>query len=431
MPSAEADRAAPDFREAARFWFRLGFVNVGGPAGQIATLHEELVVRRRWIEEDRFRHALGFCTILPGPEAQQLAIYIGWMLHRVRGGLAAGIGFILPSAFLLTGLAWLTVARGGSTVVAGGLWGIRAVVVGIVAVAAVRAGSRLLRDPWSLGTALAAFALPPLLGVPFTIVVAVAAAVGALRGAKPDADGSSTPLAIEGERRPLRTLALGLAIWWIPPAAVAALAGVPVLGTEAAFFGTTAALTFGGAYAVLAAVNQAAVYRFGWLSPAEVIVGLGLAESTPGPLLMVTTFIGYVAAYREPGALSPEIAGALGAAVTTWATFAPSFLWVFLGAPYVERLRGNRRLAGAFASVSAAVAGILANLAAWFAVQGLFAEVSSVGIGSGAVPIPAIGSFDPVAALFAAGAVVASRRGIGVVPLIVAAALLGALLRLG
>lgn len=430
MPSSEVPGADPSFGEAARFWFRLGFVNVGGPAGQIATLHQELVVRRRWVDEDRFRHALGFCTMLPGPEAQQLAIYVGWMLHRVPGGLAAGIGFILPAAFLLTGLAWLTVARGGSAIVAGGLWGLRAVVVGIVAMAAARAGSRLLRDPWSLGTALAAFVIPPLFGVPFTLAVAVAAAIGALRGTTEVAEGDA-PLQMEETKNPLRTLLLGLAIWWLPLVALTSLVAVPVLATAAGFFGTTAALTFGGAYAVLATVNQAAVSRFGWLSSSEVVVGLGLAESTPGPLLMVTTFIGYVAAYRAPGDLSPAIAGILGATVATWATFSPSFLWVFLGAPYVERLRGDRRLAGAFTSVSAAVAGILANLAAWFAVQVLFTEVDSVAIGSGVIPLPQLSSFDVIAASFAAVALVLIRRGVGVLPLIVGGTLVGALLRLG
>jgi chromate transporter len=422
----------PPFREALRFWMRLGFVNVGGPAGQIAMLHDELVVRRRWIDEDRFRHALGFCALLPGPEAQQLAIYVGWLLHRVRGGLAAGIGFVLPGFVVLTSLAWLTVVHGDIPAVAGGLAGVRAVVIGIVAVAAFRAGSRLLGEPDALAIAAAAFAVPLVSRVPFTAVVLVAALVGALRGAP--TDGAVDVPTSDGRprgRAALRVLAVGLLAWWGPLLLLLALPGMPaVLGDVATFFGTTAALTFGGAYAVLAAMTQAAVDRFGWLLPGEVVVGLGLAETTPGPLIMVSAFIGYVGAYRAPGGLDPALAGILGATVAAWATFAPSFLWIFLGAPWIERLRGDRRLAGAVRAVSAAVAGVLASLALWFAVQVLFRSVRPEPFLGGSFPLPDVGTFNAASASLAIAAAIGLTRRIGVLPVVGVGALVGAALGL-
>lgn len=423
----------PPFREALRFWVRLGFVNVGGPAGQISMLHEELVVRRRWIDEERFRHALGFCALLPGPEAQQLAIYVGWLLHRLRGGIAAGIGFILPGFAVLTSLAWLSVAHGEVPAVAGALAGVRAVVIGIVAIAAVRAGARLVGDRDVLAIAVVAFLVPLVSRVPFTAVVLAAAAVGALRGAPLPGEvlvsvPASPPRPL---RHAVRVLAVGLLVWWAPLLLLLVIPGTPAVFTEqAAFFGTTAALTFGGAYAVLAAMTQASVDRFGWLLPGEVVVGLGLAETTPGPLIMVAAFIGYVGAYRSPGALDPTLAGCIGAGVAAWATFAPSFLWIFLGAPWIERLRGDRRLAGAFRAVSGAVAGVLASLALWFAVQVLFRSIRSVALLGGSLPVPDPSTFDPRTALLALGAGAALARRIGVLPIVAVGALAGIVLGL-
>lgn len=408
-------------------------MNFGGPAGQIALLHEELVVRRRWIDEERFRHALGFCSLLPGPEAQQLAIYVGWLLHRVRGGLVAGLGFVLPGFVVLTTLAWATMVHGDVPAVAGALWGVRAAVIGVVAVAAGRAGGRLIRERSALAIAAASFLAPLVTSVPFTLVVLAAGIAGALTSSPADTAGPVVSVDTGGAStaRVLRALAFGSIAWWAPVLLISSVQGVPdVLRTEAAFFGTTAALTFGGAYAVLAAVTQAAVGRLGWLTSGEVIVGLGLAESTPGPLIMITAFVGYIAAYRDPGALAPALSGLLGASVAAWATFAPSFLWIFLGAPWVERLRGNARLAGAFRYVSAAVAGVLANLAAWLAVQVLFGSVRTGPFLGGSVPIPDPDSLKLDALLLAIGAGVAMGRRIGVLPIVAVAAAVGIALRL-
>jgi chromate transporter len=406
------------FGEAARFWIKLGFINFGGPAGQIAVMHEELVERRGWIGEARFLHALSYCTLLPGPEAQQLAIYVGWLLHKVRGGIVAGIAFILPGFLLIGALSWVYAVHGTVPAIQGVFAGLQAAVVGIVAAAMIRIASRALGNGRRFAVAVAAF-LALLLGhVAFPILILVAGLVGATgilgttgRGADGDIDEAPLPAhAQPSVGRALRALLVGLVVWIVPLAIVVNAPWAPeVLGQEAVFFSKAAMVTFGGAYAVLAYMNAAAI-SFGWLAPGQMATGLGLAESTPGPLIMVTEFVGFLAAYQHPGTLSPLAAGALGATVTTWATFAPCFLWIFLGAPYVEVLRKGPRLRGALSAVTAAVVGVIANLAVVFGVHTLFERTRDVIVLGGPVNIPVLSSVDVVAVLIAVGAFVAMWR---------------------
>ena len=378
------------FASAFRYWAKLGFINFGGPAGQIAVMHDELVERKRWISNERFLHALNYCMLLPGPEAQQLAIYIGWLLNGVRGGLAAGILFIFPAFVLILGLSWVYVVFGDIGWVAAVFYGLRAAVVALVAVAVIRVGRKALTN-WLLGAiAAGAFVAIFFLHVPFPVIVAVALLIG-WAGARwapglfatPELDDGSEEEGVVdraadrgADRTPsgtLRVALIGLAVWWLPLLAVIAWRGTDdTISHEALFFSQLAVITFGGAYAVLAYINEAAVQVFGWLEPGQMLAGLGLAESTPGPLIMVTEFVGFLAAYRFPGELEPATAGVLGALVTVWATFAPCFLWIFVSAPYVERLRHNQKLKGALAAVTAAVVGVILNLALTLAVAALF-----------------------------------------------------------
>jgi len=404
-------------------------VNFGGPSGQIALMHQELVDRRGWIDEDRFLHALGFCMVLPGPEAQQLAIYIGWLLHRTIGGLIAGIGFVAPSALLMLVLSWTYAVHGDVGWVSGLFAGLAAGVLGMVVAALLQLGSRALGTPAALAIAAASFVAIFLVGVPFPVVVVAAGAGGAvadrvrpgvIRAPTEVGDGPArsaveeqlgAPHTRPSRRRTMHVLVVGLAVWWVPLLAVIAWRGPgDTLTTEALFFSGAAMVTFGGAYAVLAFVNQAAVVRYGWLSPGDVVAGLGLAESTPGPLIMVVQFVGFLAAYRFPGDLPPLVAGVLGSAVTVWATFAPCFLWIFLGAPYVERLRGDRRLGAALGAITAAVVGVIASLALTFGVHVLFDRIEVVTTLGAAVPVPDIGTVDPFALAIAATAFVAIHR---------------------
>ena len=415
------------FGEASRFWIKLGFINFGGPTGQIALMHQELVDRRRWISNGRFLHALNFCILLPGPEAQQLAIYVGWLLHKVRGGLVAGIAFILPAFFLIMGLSWTYTVHGDVPAIAGILSGLQAAVVGIIAAALIGIGRRTLRNGVMVAIAAGAFLAIFVGGIPFPFIVLAAGAVGfvggrlrpALFGASEDEveasntvdDGSVADHVLASGRRALRVLVVGLAVWVFPLVAVSFAPGIPeVIGEEALFFSQAALVTFGGAYAVLAYVNQAAVQYYGWLLPGQMVTGLGLAESTPGPLIMVTEFVGFIGAFRNPGELDPVLAGVLGATVTTWATFAPCFLWIFLGAPYVERLRGNRLLAAALSAITAAVVGVILNLALVFGIHTLFEGVRSVELLGGTVPVPSLASLDGFAAGVAALAFVSLWR---------------------
>ena len=328
------------FTEALGFWIWLGFVNFGGPTGQIALMHTELVERRRWIGEASFLHALNFAMLLPGPEAHQLAIYVGWLLNGTPGALAAGVFFLLPAFGLMVALSWIYAVHGDVTWISGIFDGLAWAVVGIVSAALLRIGARALGHAILVALAAAAFLALFLFGVPFPLVVLGAGVVGLVVGASlPGSRAGATDLR-QAERvapswgRTARVLAIGLAVWLVPLAAIALAAGSgSVLADEALFFAGAALVTFGGAYAVLAYVNQAAVIRFGWLSASEMAVGLSLAETTPGPLIMVVVFVGFLASYREPGSVAPVLAGIAGALVVAWATFVPSFLWIFLGRP--------------------------------------------------------------------------------------------------
>jgi chromate transporter len=381
----------PSFREALAFWFKLGWISFGGPAGQIAILHEEVVQRRRWIAEPQFAHALNFCMLLPGPEAQQLTTYIGWLLHGMKGGLAAGVLFVLPSIAILLGLSWVYVAHGDLAWVAGLFDGLQPAVLALIAVALVRIGSRSLRTPALAALAFAGWAAFRLLEVPFPLVVLGAALIGAA-GARVapswfapaklhSAADASLPERSASERswrRALRVTLVCLVLWWTPVALAAALLGPEhVLTSQGLFFSQAAVVTFGGAYAVLPYVAEQAVSTYGWLTPAEMLDGLGLAESTPGPLIMVLQFVGYVGAWRHAGPLDPWLAAVLGALLTTWVTFVPCFLWVLVGAPFVERLRGVQVLASALGAITAAVTGLLLDLGLGLGREVLAPETSS------------------------------------------------------
>jgi chromate transporter len=383
----ETQSAPPSFREALLFWMRLGFISFGGPAGQIAIMHAELVERRRWISEARFLHALNYCVLLPGPEAQQLATYLGWMLHKTPGGIAAGILFVLPSALLLWSLSWTYVAFGSQPWVAGFLYGLKPAVLAIVAASVWRIGSRALKTRLLWCLAAGAFAALALLKAPFPWVLVGAALTGLFGGKiRPAAFAPGTPApdpapqsheeAVSARHPvpPLRSAfrlgTIWLAVWWAP----VLLAGV-LLGrghavvAQGVFFSKAAMLTFGGAYAVLPYVAQQAVDHFHWLTGPQMLDGLGLAETTPGPLLIVLQFVGFLGGWNQPGPLSPLLAATLGAILSTWTTFAPSFLWIFLGAPYIEGLQNHLRLNCVLSAITAAVVGLILNLSLWLGLQ--------------------------------------------------------------
>lgn len=391
------------FREALVLWAKVGCLGFGGPAGQIALLHRLVVDEKKWVAEDAFLRALNFCMLLPGPEAQQLATYLGWRLHGTRGGLAAGILFVLPGFAIVMVLSALYAAHSDSAWAQALFLGIKAAVVVIVVEALLRIARRALKDTRHWMLAAAAFAALFALGVPFPLVVLAAALYGYATSGGQIASSVPAPAG-----RPWRTLTIGLALWLGPLAALWLTRGAGDLFTEmAAFFAKLAVVTFGGAYAVLAYVAQAAVEDFGWLTPGEMADGLGLAETTPGPLILVLQFVGFLAAFRAPGALDPYLAGALGATLVVWTTFAPSFLWIFLGAPHIERLQGRPRLSGALAAVTAAVVGVIANLALWFALHVLFASHTWWGAGPLGIEVPDPASLDIRALVIALAVAVA------------------------
>ncbi|HET7235601.1 MAG TPA: chromate efflux transporter [Actinomycetota bacterium] len=416
MERAEPGIVEVPFREALAFWVWLGFVNFGGPTGQISLMHTELVERRRWIGERRFLHALNFAMLLPGPEAHQLAIYVGWLLNGSPGALVAGLFFLLPAFVLMIALSWLFAVHGDVTWVAGVFEGLAWGVVGIVAAALLNIGARALRGPLPTAIAVAAFLALFMFGVPFPVVLLGAGAIGLVAAGRlaRETDASRNDAAFERVRpslpRTARVLAVGLAIWLVPLGLVVAADPEGILAQEALFFSTMALVTFGGAYAVLAYVQQAAVVRFGWLSSSEMAVGLSLAETTPGPLILVVVFVGFLGAYRDPGSLPAGAAGVAGALVTAWATFVPSFLFIFLGAPSVERLRGRVRLAGALAAITAAVVGVIANLAVVFATSVLFDQVRTTTPAGHEIALPVWSSVVPLAVVVAIAAFVAIRR---------------------
>jgi chromate transporter len=396
----------PGFGEATRAWIRVAILSFGGPAAQIAVMHRILVEEKGWIEERRFLHALNFCMLLPGPEAQQLATYLGWHLHGVRGGLVAGLLFILPGFASILALSYLYVWLGDAPAVEGLLFGLKAAVLAVVLVALDRLRRRALRGPVPLIIALASFVALFFLQLPFPLVILAAALLGfwqARHHRSPpttDPPPRGPPLV-----RAVTTAVLGLLAWLGPLAALALVLGPQHLLSQVGwFFSQVAVVSFGGAYAVLAYVAQHAVEAQGWVSPAEMVDGLGLAETTPGPLIQVLQFVAFLAAWRDAAPFGQITAGWLASLVATWATFAPCFLWIFLGAPWVDRLLDKPRLGGAMAGVGAAVVGAVLNLSLWFALHVLFGRVGELHFGPVRLLIPDPGSGDLAAMLLAASA---------------------------
>lgn len=429
-----ADVAAVSSREAFSFWLRLGFINFGGPAGQIAIMHRELVEQKRWISDGVFLRGLSFCNLLPGPEAQQLAVYIGWRLHGIPGGIVAGALFVIPSILILLMLSWLAVAYGEVPWVSGLLHGVQPVVVAIVLAAVLRVGGRTLHHPALVALAALSFVAVALLRAPFPAVVLGAGLAGlALQGPFPAAfrarrhGGDEASQADDGgasrQREPhhgdaapslaraARIILVCVALWAVPVGALWLWRGPgDVLVQEALFFTQAAFVTFGGAYAVLAYVADQAVNTYRWLGPDEMVQGLGLAESTPGPLIMVTQYVGFVGAWRQSGVYPPLLNGVLGGLITTYVTFLPSFMLIFLGAPHIEALGRDRRVAGALSGVTAAVVGVIASLGLFFGAHVLLRG----------------GGIDLFATSLAAGSFVAIHRvGVPVFLAVPAGALLG------
>jgi chromate transporter len=427
------DPARVPFREALRVWTRIGLASFGGPAGQIALMHRELVERRRWIDEARFLHALNYCMLLPGPEAQQLATYVGWLMHRTAGGLAAGVLFVLPGFVAILALSALYASLRELPAVSALFFGLKAAVLAVVIEAVLRVGKRALKGRVALAVAAVAFLALFLFGVPFPAIVLATGALGFLLGrVRPDAFAGAGPssapagsatvierMAAAGElahtrpslRRAVMVVVVCVTLWGAPPLLAHTTLGPDSVFVEvAAFFSKAAVVTFGGAYSVLAYVAQQAVENHGWLRPGEMLDGLGLAETTPGPLILVLEFVGFVAAFRDPGALPPMLAGVLGALMTVWVTFVPCFLWIFLGAPYVEALRASLPLRAALSMITAAVVGVILNLSLWFGLHVLFADVVEVRVGFARVLAPAPSSLDPAAAVLVAVAMLALFR---------------------
>ncbi len=415
-PGGDARIAVVPFREALGVWLKIGLLSFGGPAGQIALMHRILVEEKRWIGEARYLHALNYCMLLPGPEAQQLATYVGWLLHRTAGGLAAGILFVLPGALVILALGTAYALYSHLGVIDALFLGVKAAVLAIVVEAVLRIGRRALGNPAMYAVAASAFAAIFLFSVPFPAIVAAAALVG-FAGARldpgrfapvrghggPDAEAVADAALDSGRlehtrpsaARAARVAAVCLPLWFGPTAAALLVLGGDHVFTQIGwFFSKLAVVTFGGAYAVLAYMAQQAVEARGWLAPGEMLDGLGLAETTPGPLIMVVQFVGHLAAFRDPGGLDPLTAGVAGAALATWVTFVPCFLWIFLGAPYVETLRDNRSVGGALSGITAAVVGVVLNLAVWFGMHVVFREVGALELGPASVPLPALGSTD-------------------------------------
>jgi chromate transporter len=402
----------PTFSELTRVSARIGCLSFGGPAGQIALMHRELVDERRWVDEEEYLQALNLCHLLPGPEAQQLATWIGWKLHGWKGGIVAGGLFVIPGALVMLALSMLYALAADLQWFAALFLGIKAAVLAIIAQALLRIAGRALKTPLQRVLAVAAFAALFLFDAPFPLVVLAALALGALVGARkpawlalkpvdPLSDAGASPW-----RASLKAALIWAAIWAAPMVAVLVFLGPEhVLWDIGVFFSQLAVVTFGGAYAVLAYMAQEAVSGFGWLAPGEMVDGLGLAETTPGPLIMVTQFVGYLAAFRAPDPFGPLLAGVLGAALTTWVTFAPCFLWIFAFAPWMGRLQRSPALKGGLAAVTAAVVGVIANLALWFALHVLFARLLAVQAGPLRLEVPEWASFDWRAAVIAALAV--------------------------
>ncbi|HEY2226562.1 MAG TPA: chromate efflux transporter [Xanthobacteraceae bacterium] len=441
------------FREALRVWAQVAALSFGGPAGQIAVMHRILVEEKKWIGEARFLHALNYCMLLPGPEAQQLATYIGWLLHRTRGGLAAGLLFVLPGFICIMVLSWIYAAFGKVDVVQAFFFGLKAAVLAVVLEAVVRIGKRALKNNIMMALAAAAFVAIFFFEVPFPLIILTAGVIGYLGGraghaaflaggghgktggrALADAE-SALGEGMPAHTRPnlgwsLRISAIFLALWLAPVLVLLVTLGTRNVFTQIGlFFSEMAVVTFGGAYAVLAYVAQAGVETYGWLNPGEMLDGLGMAETTPGPLIMVLQFVGFMGAFRNPGGINPMLAGTLGGILATWVTFTPCFLWIFLGAPYIEVLRGNKALSAALAAITAAVVGVVLNLAVWFALHVLFAELHETRWLGMRVDMPVLGSINvPSLILTLAALIAVFRFKVGMIKVLLACSLTGLLI---
>ncbi len=449
------DRAYPTLAQAARIWARIGLLSFGGPAGQIALMHRILVEENRWLGERRFLHALNYCMLLPGPEAMQLAVYIGWLMHRTLGGIIAGLLFVVPGMVAIMALSWIYAIWGDTGALEGLFFGLKAAVLAIVVQAVIRIGSRALRNRVMIGIAAASFVAIFAFGVPFPVIVLGAALAGflgaqaglaAFRGGGGHGAAGGAPAAdadtLLGDGTPdhtrvsagwaARISAVFLSLWLLPVAALfLALGPKDVFAQIAGFFSVMAVVTFGGAYAVLAYVAQQAVETYGWLAPGEMLDGLGMAETTPGPLIMVTQFVGFMGALREAGGLPPLLAGTLGGLLTTWVTFLPCFLWIFLGAPFIERLRDNHALTAALTAVTAAVVGVILNLALWFGLHVLFDRLRPVAAMGLDLDLPVWRTLDPAALVLILAAMIAVfRLRAGTVPVLAGCALAGLALHL-
>jgi chromate transporter len=441
----------PSLREAFWVWLRVAALSFGGPAGQIGVIHRILVDEKKWISERRFLHALNYCMVLPGPEAMQLAAYTGWLLNGVRGGILAGGLFVLPGFLSILALSTLYVTYGDATLVEALFYGLRVAVLAVVLFAVYRLGARSLRSVPLILIAIAAFVAIFFLNIPFPFLILAAAGLGLLgHRFLPDAfrapghpgDGteegtemprySAAARAPATARRALRTAATWLAIWLVPLVVVALLLGVGhAISVQALFFSVVALVTFGGAYAVLAYVAQQAVEVYAWLLPGEMVDGLGMAETTPGPLIQVTQFVGFLGAYRDPGALDPLAAAVLASIVVTWAVFVPSFLFIFTGAPYIESLRGRPRIGAALSAITAAVVGVILNLAVFFGLHVLFARVDEVRVGVLRAFRPDLASIDLVAlGLFLAAFLMLLHRRAKLLPVLLGTAAAGFVLRM-
>ena len=428
----EAHTPHPSFWEATRFWIKLGFISFGGPAGQIAIIHEELVERKKWVSNERFLNALNYCMLLPGPEAQQLATYIGWLLHRLPGGIVAGAFFVIPSIFILFALSYIYAAYGAIPWVAAIFNGLKAAIMAIVVAAVIKIGQKALKNAVMVGIAAASFIAIFFLKTPFPLIVLSAGLLGLLGGLywpdhfnvlKEKKGGDSEEGFVQicedqvvchiqpSSTRNWALIAAFVVLWALPLMGLHFLLSNRVFFQEALLFTKAAFLTFGGAYAVLAYIAQAGVEHFAWLTGPQMIDGLGLAETTPGPLIMVVQFVGFMAGWNYPGAWRPITGGLVGSLTATYFTFLPCFLFIFLGGPYIEKFRGNRKLSSALSSITAAVVGVVLNLAVWFGLQVLF---------------PAAGGFNLFALVIGLGAFVALQwLGAGIITVIAAAGAAG------
>ena len=459
MSEIAAQKSAPEadaghgisFGEAFRVWLRVALLSFGGPAGQIAVMHRILVEEKNWISESRFLHALNYCMLLPGPEAQQLATYIGWLLHRTAGGIMAGGLFIVPGVISIMALSWIYAAYGNVSFIEALFFGLKAAVLAIVIQAVVRVGKRALRNRIMIALAAVAFVAIFFFNVPFPVIIIAAGLIGYIgaKAGRPEfaavEHGGKNAAAIDsmlGEELPdhvrpsvpraLKVSAVWLALWLLPVCALLLAFGqANVFSQIAIFFSKMAMVTFGGAYAVLAYVAQQAVEHYHWVSAREMLDGLGMAETTPGPLIMVLQFVGFMAAFRDPGTLSPMLAGTLGGLLATWVTFTPCFLWIFLGAPFIETMRGNKGLAGALSAITAAVVGVILNLSIWFALHTVFRETVPVRSFGLSFDMPVWSSLDIAALVLAIAAATAIFRfNVGMLAVLAGSCVAGVVLRL-